>query len=344
MAERALLDLQRVVGNASVQRLVGGVTAQRECGCGGTCVTCGEGQAEDTAAEPGAELVVARQTPPVAPPGRTPLQGVVDALDSGAPTALDDAFMILNGRAMPELLALLADLHTRGRLGVIKTNAAGRGGPRMVVACSVVELRAAGPPSPDQVRGVVDMVETFPPDQRTAIFRFLGANLVINVRGLDVDVSYCKGNTGAGCEREVREAIAWARKMAREYAACRGRRGVRTGGDVEACVDASLARQGVTTSTAGSTSSSGTVTITAQPITKCEPIITRGTEIHEAVHAAHTRALQRRFGAGTPRFQAAFDNASDWISDEINAYRAEIPFYQEVLKAMKKVCKTVASP
>ncbi len=351
VAERLLLELQRSTGNASVQRLVGD-TAQRTCGCGGTCGTCKTGPAADTAEDtadetaghPAAEPVVARQYAPPASGSRTPLQTVIDAVDAGGPTTLDDAFRVLNGRAMPELLRLLAELLRRGRFAVIKADAAARGGPRMDVACKVVEMRAAGRPSHDQLRDVVDMVETFPPDQRTAIFRFLGANLVINVRGVDIDVSYCKGNTGAGCEPEIREAIAWAQKMAGEYAACRGRPGVGTGDDVENCVDASLTRQGITTSTAGSTSSGGAVTITATPMTKCQPIMVRGTEIHEAVHAAHTRALQRRFGTGTARFHAARDSANNWISDEINAYRAEIPFYREVLRAMKKVCKTVASP
>ena len=337
-AARLLGFLQGAGGNAAVQRLVASATVQRDCGCGGTCGCGAGGGAVHDGEEPG-DVVVARQTPPVV--GKAPLQAVIDALDSGAPTALDDAFFVLNGRAMPELLTVLSGLQTAGRFSVVKANA-GRGGPRMDVACKVVELRAAGTPSHDDLRRVVDMVETFPPDQRTAIFRFLGANLVVDVRGVDVDVSYCKGATGAGCEKAIREAIAWARKMAAEYAACRGRKGIRTGDDVENCVDASLGKQGITTSQAGGTSSTGAVTVAAQPMTKCEPIMTRGTEIHEGVHQAHTLALRKKFGAGTPQFQAAWNNAADWISDEINAYGAEIPFYQEVLKAMKTVCKTVS--
>ena len=177
-------------------------------------------------------------------------------------------------------------------------------------------------------------METLPPDQRRDILHFLGALMVIDVRGLAIDFSYCKGASGRGCTTEIKDEIAWAKKMQAEYAACRGKPGVKTWAVVEACKDASLAKQGITTTTAGSTSSTGVVTITPTAMTKCQPILDKGTEIHEAVHDRTQAKLAKTHGAGPPAFDAAWDAADNWIDDDIAAYGAEIPFYQEVLKAI----------
>ena len=48
------------------------------------------------------------------------------------------------------------------------------------------------------------------------------------------------------------------------------------------------------------------------------------TEIHESVHSHHVAVLQKTFGRGPPGFKAAFNDAQDWVRDEINARKAEI--------------------
>lgn len=69
-------------------------------------------------------------------------------------------------------------------------------------------------------------------------------------------------------------------------------------------------------------------------MSQCQPILVRGTEIHEAVHVGRVRRLEKQFGAGTPAFEAARTEANGWIQDDYNAYSAEIPFYDEVIKAI----------
>jgi hypothetical protein len=76
-------------------------------------------------------------------------------------------------------------------------------------------------------------------------------------------------------------------------------------------------------------------------MTRCQPILTRATEIHEGVHQATTLAMQKKYGAGTPIFQREWHEAKNWIADEVKAYGAEARFLGEVLAALKTVCKAV---
>ena len=105
--------------------------------------------------------------------------------------------------------------------------------------------------------------------------------------------------------------------MQAEYTKAGAKEAMKTGTDIENAVHASMAAQGVGLTTAGSTSSSGTVTITATTMTKSQPILTRGTEIHEAEHAAHTLALQKKYGGKTAAFQevdpAMRDRLRRWL-------------------------------
>jgi hypothetical protein len=76
-------------------------------------------------------------------------------------------------------------------------------------------------------------------------------------------------------------------------------------------------------------------TVTRVPMSQCQPILVRGTEIHEAVHVGRVRRLEKKFGAGTLPFEKARIEANGWIQDDFNAYGAEIPFYDEVIKAIR---------
>lgn len=338
LTTRNLLALQRAVGNDRMRRIV--ATVQ---GCGGEVHEgCPCAESSEQAVPP----VLSRQTTgPAAPsvcqpPGTRRVAGSdVDSVDRAVVDGcLLEAYAVLNGHAMFGLLPLLDALRTKASFAQIRATAGGMGGARMTVAIAAVDLKSGGGPiTGTALRSLIDQLGGLPPDQRRDILRFLGKLVVITVQGFDIDFSYCRGSTSAGCTAPVQGAIRWARKMQREYAACRGKRGVRVANDVESCVDASLARQGIRTSVAGSTSPTGAVTITPTALSQCQPVLERGTEIHEAVHQRTTLRLQRRFGAGTPAFDRAFEAADKWINDDINAYGAEIPFYRAVLRAVAKL-------
>jgi hypothetical protein len=336
-----VLGLQTSVGNAAVQRLIAG---HQQAGMP-TAQRCGH-EVHDgcPCAEPTAEPVtVARQGDGGAPacsPGTMRVAGsVADSVAASlAAGCIDEAFWILNGRAMFDLLPLLASLRGRPGYGDVRTNAAAKGGDRMATAVFVVDLQAGGSPiTGADIRDLIDRLGTLPPGQRADIFRFIGKLAVITVRGFDIDFSYCRSAAGPGCAPALRDAIAWAGKMQQEYQACRGKPGMTDGQAVERCVHASLTAQGIATQVGGLTSPSGAVTITAAPVSQCQPLLDKGTEIHEGVHQTTQARLQRRFGAGTPAFDTAWNDPNSWIDDEVAAYGAEIPFYREVLAAIAKL-------
>lgn len=350
----AILNLQRTVGNAAVQRLLtqtrATVPAQRDCGSGGACGGCGEKGQEESGDEVGL-LPVSRQVPPVySPPGPPPaacvLNGptlvdkVVDGFKQGTPDCLFEAWGLLNSRAMFDLLPALLALKNKGQWATITADAAFRGGPRMELAVHTVNLKTQGSPiKNDQLRDLIDRLATMWADQRADILRFIGKYVVITVEGIDLDFSFVSGATSASCVKEVQDTIAETKFMAKLYADCGKDKKHKTGDDVEACVTASAAKLGLTLEVAGSTSSSGVVTVKAVAVDKCQPIITRNTEIHESVHHHHTRQLEKKHGKGTPAFDAAWNEAQDWVRDELNARAAEIRFLTKVLAALKKLEK-----
>ncbi|GLZ78942.1 hypothetical protein Afil01_37490 [Actinorhabdospora filicis] len=327
---RGLLRLQAMAGNAAVTALLQrcGDEVHDGCPCAGERAPVVSRQPDAGTADAGA--------PKCRPPGTRRAGNDADSVDQAVRDGcVDEAFGILNGHAIFGLLPLLAALIPRGSFPALKAAAGGMGGPRMTTAITVAELKAKGGTiGAAELRPVIDLLGVWSvPDRRDAL-DFLGKLVVINVRGLDLDFSYCAGATGPGCVPEVEKAIAWAKKMQGEYAACRAIKGLKDGDDVDNAVFASLKKQGINPTVAGQTSPTGVVTITPKPMSKCQPILIRGTEIHEAVHQKTTVALQKKFGAGTPAFDKQFFAPAKWIQDDINAYGAEIPFYEEVLQAL----------
>ena len=279
-------------------------------------------------------------TPNLLTIARSPATDAIAALDNPAGADIKGAFEKLWPLAMFDLLPALLTILQAGKLAKIEANANAMGGARIVVAIKVVKLKQSAVKLTEPIiDGLIDDMETFPPDQRTDMLRFLGLTASITVDGFEVTLAYTKGSSGASCEQDLVDAIAWAKRMQAEYTKAGAKKGVKTGTDIETAVHASMAAQGVGLTTAGSTSSSGTVTITATTMTKSQPILTRGTEIHEAEHAAHTLALQKKFGGKTAAFQKVWDSADDWWRDEVRAYGSEIPFYEKVIAAIKKLEK-----
>jgi hypothetical protein len=105
-------------------------------------------------------LAVARQGLPTAPPAPACSPGtlrvpgsVVDSVAAAvAAGCIDEAFWILNGRAMFELLGVLKALTSKSGYGDVRSNAGAKGGARMEAAVAAVDLQAKG--GPDQRRGL----------------------------------------------------------------------------------------------------------------------------------------------------------------------------------------------
>jgi len=345
-----ILSLQRTVGNAAVQRLLTQtrttVPVQRDCGCGGGCGGCGDKGQEEPGGQ--ADLPVSRQVPPVYTPpacvlnGPTLVDKVIDGFKQGTPACLFEAWGLLNSRAMFDLLPALLELKNKGHWATVAADAAFRGGPRMELAVHAVNLKTQGSPiKTDQLRDLIDRLATTWADQRADILRFIGKYVVITVEGIDLDFSYVAGATSKSCVKEVQDTIAETKFMAKLYADCGKDKKHKTGDDIEACITSSAAKLGLTLEVAGSTSSTGVVTVKAVAVDKCQPIITRNTEIHESVHQHHTKQLEKKHGKGTPAFDAAWNEAQDWVRDERGARAAEIKFLTKVLAALKKLEKMV---
>jgi hypothetical protein len=308
-----LLRLQRQVGNTAVAALIG----RRR-----------------------AVPARASRVPSLTTIARSPATDAIAAIDNPAGPDVKGAFDKLTPLAMYDLLPALLTILQAGKLGTVEANAGGMAGPRMLLAIKVVKLKQSAVKLTEPIiDGLVDDMEKFPPDQRSDVLRFLGLTASITVNGFEVTFAYTKGTTGPSCEQDLLDAIAWSKKMQAEYTAAGAKKGMKTGTDIENAVNGSLAAQGIGVSVAGSTSSSGSVTITATTMTKSQPILTRGTEIHEAEHAAHTLALQKKFGGKTAAFKKVWNSADDWWRDEVRAYGSEIPFYEKVIAAIKKLEK-----
>ncbi len=314
----AILRLQSQAGNAAVAALIGAARTP----------------APPAGNVPGAGLIA-----------RSPATDAIAALDNPAGADIKGAFDKLTPLAMYDLLPALLTILQAGKLGPVESNANGMAGPRMVLAIKVVKLKQSGVKLTEAIiDDLIDDMEKFPPDQRSDMFRFLGLTASITVDGFEVTFAYTKGAAGPSCEQDLLDAIVWAQKMQAEYTAAGAKKGMKTGTDIENAVNSSLASQGIGVSVAGSTSSSGTVTVATTNMTKSQPILTRGTEIHEAEHQAHTLALQKKFGGKTAAFQQVWNSADDWWRDEVRAYGSEIPFYQKVIDAIKKLEKLKSTP
>jgi hypothetical protein len=151
------------------------------------------------------------------------------------------------------------------------------------------------------------------------------------INGVDVTKGHC------GCVKELTDQIAWGKSMAKLYGGCGKDPKLKTGTDIESCVEADLKKRGISTTVAGTTAPSGAVAVKKTP-GPCGLLVDRGTEIHEGVHSATQKALEKKFGKGTPAFNAAWDEAKSWAMDEVNAYNAEIPFYADVTAYLKTIC------
>lgn len=152
------------------------------------------------------------------------------------------------------------------------------------------------------------------------------------ILGFNINTAHCS------CIKRLHSEMRSAKLMSKLYTKCGKDPKNKTGTAIEICHDKELKKLGVKAQTAGSTSSSGKVQINKSP-GACGPIVDHATKIHEDVHATTTKSLQKLHGKNTPAFDAAWNDAKNWVADEVKAYRAEIPFYRAAIAHLKSICK-----
>ncbi|HEX8272485.1 MAG TPA: DUF4157 domain-containing protein [Longimicrobiaceae bacterium] len=173
-----------------------------------------------------------------------------------------------------------------------------------------------------------------------------------DVWGFKVTRSMC------GCQQAIREDIDWAKTASATYAACDVPANP-TSTEIEACFQAAHP----TATVVAETSSSGTITAPPPSADPCQRIEDRGTMVHETFHARYTENLAKsqgaafykewqrlagddkrletmraKFPAEVAAFEKTWNNGHEWAQDEMNSYRWERLFYQDVLKALTNIC------
>lgn len=136
------------------------------------------------------------------------------------------------------------------------------------------------------------------------------------------------------CQGAADDETASSKAMQSEYRKAGKDPKNKTGADIEAAVQSSLAAQGFTTTVLGTTDESGNINI-APTTDPCGKVREAGTMAHEKVHQATQKAMEKKLGKGTPAFKKAWNNGQNWAQDEVNAYAAD----QKFMKTFKKECK-----
>ena len=140
------------------------------------------------------------------------------------------------------------------------------------------------------------------------------------------------------CQGAADEELASSKAMQKEYKKAGADPNNKTGSDIEAAVQASLAAQGFTTTVAGTTDDSGNIKI-APTTDPCGKVREAATMAHEKVHQATQKALEKKFGVKTAAFKKAWNNGQNWAQDEVNAYAADPKFIRGFKAECKSSCK-----
>ncbi len=162
---------------------------------------------------------------------------------------------------------------------------------------------------------------------------FLRKNFRRSHSGLaDVDKTFCP------CLPRLDREIKDGELFIKAYSNCGKDPAHKTGGDIEKCVISFFNKRGISTTTAGTTSSSGKVTVKKQP-GLCGPIEERITLAHEQIHEVHTSELKQKHGRGR-KFKKAFNDAQDWARDEVNSRKTDIASARFLKQVLERECKT----
>jgi len=145
---------------------------------------------------------------------------------------------------------------------------------------------------------------------------------------LDVDDRFC------GCEENLKDEIKSADAFIARYSACGADSANKTGKDIEACVAKSAGGIKIL----ASTSSTGAITADCQRTGPCAALLCRIDLAHEQIHSVHTGDLKRQAGGDTKAFNAAFNDATDWVADEIDSRNTDKSLAKWALKVLERTC------
>jgi hypothetical protein len=146
---------------------------------------------------------------------------------------------------------------------------------------------------------------------------------------LDVDQRFC------GCEPRLENEIKSADAFIAAYSACGADTANKTGKDIEACVSRSF---GGGISVLASTASSGAITANCQRTGPCAELLCRIDLAHEQIHSVHTGDLKTQAGGDSKAFDKAFNDATDWVADEIDARNTDKSLAKWALKVLEQTC------
>lgn len=146
---------------------------------------------------------------------------------------------------------------------------------------------------------------------------------------LDVDERFC------GCEPNLENEIKTADAFIASYSACGADKANKTGRDIEACVAKSF---GGGIKVLASTASTGAITADCQRTGPCAALLCRIDLAHEQIHSVHTGDLKTQAGGDSKAFIAAFNDATDWVADEIDSRNTDKSLAKWALKVLERTC------
>ncbi|MCP4317853.1 MAG: DUF4157 domain-containing protein [Hyphomicrobiales bacterium] len=139
-----------------------------------------------------------------------------------------------------------------------------------------------------------------------------------------------------GCESELRAEIKSARKFLRLYSECGKDPKVKTGPDVEKCVDDKL---GGNTSTLASTdASTGDICNKCERTGPCRDILCAIDQAHERIHSVHVKKVNERFKGKPDEADKFIHTVADWVDDEINSRQTDIAMSKLALNILDGIC------
>jgi len=173
-----------------------------------------------------------------------------------------------------------------------------------------------------------------------------------NVWGFRVSTSMC------GCEPEINEAIDSANHFKNEYITCNIPLN-NTVTAIENCVNT----RNPGSTTAGTTSADGTITVTPTSNSPCDRLIARAVRIHEVFHARQADSyaqtvggsfytdwqslagnpkrleiLKNRYPAQEAQFTNLWNDAQNWVDGEVESYTWERRFLIAAKRALRRIC------
>jgi hypothetical protein len=145
---------------------------------------------------------------------------------------------------------------------------------------------------------------------------------------LDVDERFC------GCEEQLKNEIKSADSFIANYSACGTDKANKTGRDIEACVSKRVGPVKVLASTA----STGAITADCQRTGPCAALLCRIDLAHEQIHSVHTGDLKQQAHGDAKAFNTAFNDATDWVADEIDSRNTDKSLANWALKVLERTC------